>query len=194
MAVNEWGSHLVATPNLPSYIPNSFGGYTTHMTFQERFRNTMALWFGRIYNYFVHHPANQKLVDRYFPGKHNLNEILYNSSLMLTCSHVSTTEAVPISTSVVEVGGLHVVNKKLPGNVKEFLDSAIEGAIFFSLGSNIQSSSMPRETIQGIIAAFGKLKQKVLWKFENDNIENMPDNVMISKWFPQSDILGIKLL
>lgn len=36
---------------------------------------------------------------------------------------------------------------------------------------------------------FASLKQKVIWKFEDD-IPNLPSNVMISKWFPQNDILA----
>jgi glucuronosyltransferase len=30
----------------------------------------------------------------------------------------------------------------------------------------------------------------VLWKFEADDLPNKPDNVMISKWTPQSDLLA----
>lgn len=36
--------------------------------------------------------------------------------------------------------------------------------------------------------AFGRLKQKVIWKFEDDIV--MPANVLIGSWLPQSDILA----
>lgn len=36
------------------------------------------------------------------------------------------------------------------------------------------------------------MKQKVLWKFEDESLDNLkiPSNVLIRKWFPQSDILA----
>ena len=41
-----------------------------------------------------------------------------------------------------------------------------------------------------ILTAFSKLKQRVIWKFEKEDLPNIPENVLISKWLPQSDILG----
>lgn len=34
------------------------------------------------------------------------------------------------------------------------------------------------------------MKQKVLWKWEDENIPNLPANVRVAKWMPQSDILA----
>lgn len=38
--------------------------------------------------------------------------------------------------------------------------------------------------------AFSELPYKVLWKFEAEEMEGKPDNVKISKWLPQQDVLG----
>jgi len=54
----------------------------------------------------------------------------------------------------------------------------------------MKSTEMPKEKLKIILKAFGKLKQNVLWKFENDSIANLPSNVMIRKWMPQNDILA----
>lgn len=37
---------------------------------------------------------------------------------------------------------------------------------------------------------FASVPQRVLWKFEDDQLPEKPDNVFISKWFPQPDILA----
>lgn len=37
---------------------------------------------------------------------------------------------------------------------------------------------------------FRLLKQRVIWKFEEESIPNLPDNVLIRKWLPQTDILA----
>lgn len=49
---------------------------------------------------------------------------------------------------------------------------------------------MPKEKSKIFLNVFRKLKQRVLWKWEDDNMEDKPDNVMIGKWLPQNDILG----
>lgn len=41
------------------------------------------------------------------------------------------------------------------------------------------------------ISAFREIPQRILWKYESDNIKDLPNNVMINKWFPQRDIIGI---
>lgn len=74
-------------------------------------------------------------------------------------------------------------------DIKEFLDNATDGAIFFSLGSNARSSDLSPEKIEIFLKKFRGLKQKVLWKFETD-LPNLPDNVMIGQWLPQDDILA----
>ncbi len=42
------------------------------------------------------------------------------------------------------------------------------------------------------LSVFGKLKQRVLWKWETENMPDKPDNVKLVKWAPQQDILGHK--
>lgn len=37
---------------------------------------------------------------------------------------------------------------------------------------------------------FSELPYKILWKFEAEEMEGKPDNVKISKWLPQQDVLG----
>lgn len=51
---------------------------------------------------------------------------------------------------------------------------------------------MPHDKLMAFIETFRLLKQKVLWKFENETIQNLPSNVMIRKWLPQNDILAHK--
>lgn len=46
---------------------------------------------------------------------------------------------------------------------------------------------------QSFVEALGEISQKVLWKYESESLKELPKNVMINKWFPQRDILGIML-
>lgn len=40
------------------------------------------------------------------------------------------------------------------------------------------------------VDSFRRLKQRVIWKFEDGSIPNQPENVLIRKWLPQNDILA----
>ena len=62
--------------------------------------------------------------------------------------------------------------------------------ILFSLGSHIKSADLPQEKKQAILKAFSRLKEDIIWKFEDDTLKNVPKNVKIMKWVPQSDMLA----
>jgi hypothetical protein len=71
-----------------------------------------------------------------------------------------------------------------------FLDGAVDGFIYFSLGSNVRSDKLSAEKRQHFLDAFAALPQRVLWKWESDEMPGKPQNVMLGKWLPQTDILG----
>lgn len=46
-------------------------------------------------------------------------------------------------------------------------------------------------TVKIFLKAFAGLRQKVLWKFELADVgTQLPDNVRITPWAPQQDLLG----
>lgn len=52
-------------------------------------------------------------------------------------------------------------------------------------------SAMPDELLQAFIKVFTKLPQKIIMKWEIDELpSNMPINVMTTKWLPQQDLIG----
>jgi len=51
---------------------------------------------------------------------------------------------------------------------------------------------MPEETRQVFLKVFSRLKQRVLWKWESEMNDTIPENVKLSKWVPQQDVLGHK--
>ena len=112
-------------------------------------------------------------------------------SLVLINHHFSTSSIRPFVANMIEIGGIHVDElKELPNDVKEFLDNAKDGVIYFSMGSIIRGVDWPLEKREAFINVFGKLKQKVLWKYENDTLPGNPGNIMIASWLPQRDILA----
>lgn len=53
----------------------------------------------------------------------------------------------------------------------------------------IKADTLPAVKRQHLVNAFSSLKQKVLWKWENDTIPNKSENILIRKWMPQLEIL-----
>lgn len=59
------------------------------------------------------------------------------------------------------------------------------------MGSLLRGETFPVEKRQMFFNVFSKIPQKVLWKWEGDELPGKPSNVMTRKWMPQRDILGI---
>lgn len=48
---------------------------------------------------------------------------------------------------------------------------------------------MDTDLLNVFLGTFESLPYDVLWKFDDENIENVPSNVKVQKWFPQRDLL-----
>lgn len=56
----------------------------------------------------------------------------------------------------------------------------------------LRSAELPKPRRDAILKAFGRIKQRVIWKYEEDDdiLDKLPPNVRVQKWLPQNDILG----
>ncbi|XP_067631963.1 UDP-glucosyltransferase 2-like [Eurosta solidaginis] len=178
-----------------SYVPFNFMPFTDHMTFWERVENTyytLKFDLDREYRYF---PGMDELVKKYF-GHLSIDfpttsAMSRNLSAMLINNYTPLVLPGPKMENMVNVGGMHIYpNKSLPNDIQKFLDEAEHGAICFNLGTHVLAKELPQEKLQIFLDVFRNIKQRVLWKFENDSLlTNVPNNVMIKSWMPQNDIL-----
>ncbi|XP_017837392.1 UDP-glucuronosyltransferase 2B31 [Drosophila busckii] len=178
-----------------SVIPHLVLPHTDQMSFAQRAYNSYLSLYDAIMRRWYYLPKMQALAVKYFGESikgelPNVLQLERNISLMLINSHRSVDLPRPSMPGLISVGGAHIKPaKKLPANMQTFLDNAEHGVVYFSLGSYMKSTDMPPEKTAQLLQAFGKLKQQVLWKYENDSMQ-LPPNVMISKWMPQNDILA----
>jgi len=163
------------------------------MTFIQRVQNfvihCMEFLITNAVIYFVMKPLHKQ---HFPPDKYpSFEDAKRNVSLVLINSHFSQGTPTALVPGMIEFSGMHIKRQPdpLPQDIKQFLDGATDGAILFSMGSNIKSSQLSTEKRDAILRTFSKIKQKVLWKFEED-LPNKPANVMISKWLPQDDVLA----
>ncbi|KAH8248195.1 hypothetical protein KR038_004376 [Drosophila bunnanda] len=187
---------LVGNVSPLSYIPLVTAGLSDRMTFSERvinFVHTTISWL----NYrFFHMPEQEKMYAEAFPlasARVPLSELNRNFSLVLLNQHFALSFPRPYVPNMIQVGGLHISHKPapLPKDMEDFIQGAGEqGVIYFSLGSNVKSKDLPADRRELILKTFASLSQRVLWKFEDDQLPGKPPNVFLSKWFPQPDILA----
>ncbi|XP_063840631.1 UDP-glycosyltransferase UGT5-like isoform X5 [Scylla paramamosain] len=136
----------------------------------------------------VDHMFNE--ISAQFPDLPPLLDIERNQSLTLMNTHFTITTPVPLLPSQVEVGAMHCrPGEPLPQDLESWLTGAgSTGVIYFSLGSVLRGE-IPPEYLQFFLEAFQRLPQRVLWKYEGQ-LQGASDNVRISSWFPQQDILA----
>lgn len=183
---------MTGAPHPTSYVPNLFHSFTDKMDFWQRLVNTIIWKADEFFLYFRHFPRQRSLYEKYFPNVEiPFDQQRKNLSLLLNNNHIVTSTIRPGMPNIVDIGGVHVQPAKaLPKNFQDFLDSATDGAVLFSMGSMIQAVNWPEEKREAFVKAFGGLKEKVIWKYENETLPNKPDNVMIGSWIPQRDILA----
>lgn len=187
---SEWTNFFVGNPGPPSYVAHSGSGFTGMMGLKDRVSNLLCYIFDVVLREFYLYPRHDALMKKYFPKAPNLQDVIYNVSLVLLNSHPSYTESVPLVPNMIEIGGFHVTKEPLDVDLKTFLDQSKEGVVYFSMGSNLKSKNLSPEKLKIIMETFQKLPLKVLWKFEDENLSGQPDNVKIMKWLPQRGILG----
>ncbi|KAK8724694.1 hypothetical protein OTU49_011225, partial [Cherax quadricarinatus] len=176
----------------PAYVPNFMQDYPKPMNLWNRFCNTLAqIRLALYWRKWTIVPMVQKEISAQFPELPLLLDLERNVSLSLLNSHFSISTPLPLLPSQVEVGAMHCrPANPLPEELESWITGAgSSGVIYFSLGSLVRSSSLPVQYRDLFIQAFRRLPQRVIWKYEEE-LEDVPDNVMISKWLPQQDILA----
>ena len=56
--------------------------------------------------------------------------------------------------------------------------------------TGFEPKDVPRRFLVAVLTAFSRLRQKVIMRFDEKYLPFKPDNVLVSGWVPQQDILG----
>lgn len=177
-----------------SHVPHWTLPFLDDMTFLERNMNFIVSAYDWAVRTFAYLPTEEEYTRKYFGHLGplpSLNDILRNVSLSLVNQHRALAPPRPAMPSIINIGGAHIKPAKpLPKDLQTFLDEAKDGVIYFSLGTVVQSSKLPKDKLKAFLDSFKTLKQRVLWKFEDESLADIPSNVMVRKWMPQNDILA----
>ncbi|XP_055389901.1 UDP-glucosyltransferase 2-like [Condylostylus longicornis] len=187
---------FVGNPLEMSYIPSIFAELKTPLNFFDRVVNFLIIVYEKLRQYDLL-SQQEEVYREIFPpqkGYRSLNEMLRNVSVLFQATHFCNKLIKPMTVNTIEIGGIQVKEKSdpLPEDLKKFLDDAKDhGAIYFSLGTNVNSSDLDQSTINKMFNVFKKLPQNIIWKWEKDNIKpGKSSNILFRKWLPQNDILA----
>ncbi|XP_050522153.1 UDP-glucosyltransferase 2-like [Daktulosphaira vitifoliae] len=186
-----WSYNRIGGPDNPSYIPTIVTKAVGKMNFKQRVINTIYyIYFKIAWKIFSEWPADKFLKEIFGHNTPYINDIIYNTSMIFTNSHFSFDGARPLVPNMVEIGGIHIQPpKKIPRNILKFIEESPNGVMIFTFGSMVRVSTISKHILQIFKDVFSKLPIRVLWKYEKE-MPDKPDNVFISPWLPQRDILS----
>ncbi|PSN34576.1 hypothetical protein C0J52_18324 [Blattella germanica] len=177
----------------PSFITDCLLPYSSHMRFFERLQNTI-FWLWIRYQLYGHvFPTHEKIMRKHFGEETpSIHEAYDKMDLMMIGTSWVYNYPIPVVPQIINFHGLHIKtsNDLLPKDLQTFLDDAKDGVIYLSLGTNVFSDQLPEEKRHAFISAFSELPQRIVWKWESDYLPGKPENVKISKWLPQQDVLA----
>ncbi|XP_059478099.1 UDP-glycosyltransferase UGT5-like [Neocloeon triangulifer] len=185
-------SDLVLTDPSPlSFVPHPLLSLNSPMTFTDRLINALANTFWAVgYNFF--YLPKQETINKQIFGDDAPSVWDIEPAIILHNSHPVLSQPLPLMPNAIEVGGLHIQSKlrDLPEDMQEFIDDAENGVIYFSFGGSLKCSEMPPVFKNAFLEAFEELDQNVIWVYDGETLPGKPENVFISKWVPQQEILA----
>ncbi|KAK4872332.1 hypothetical protein RN001_014361 [Aquatica leii] len=183
-------------PTHPVLYPFYLLNKNEKLTLIERVASVVYDFALEMYIEWVSLPLQETILQKHFGQNYNLMESSKNVSLVFVNSDPIFDVIRPITPMLVPIGGdlMRLPSKLLQKDIQKLLDNAQEGFIYFSLGSNVNSKDMPQKTMNVILKTFEELPYTILWKYELEELPNKPNNVIISKWLPQLEVLKHKNL
>lgn len=185
-------NELIGNPSHILQYPTYMLRFDHPLTFSERLSSFIA-YFIQKHVFLQYNEHYYGIAKKYFgEDLPPLGEIMAKTSLIISNLNPVFSNLRPqVPANIVMGGGIHIQQAKpLPEDLKNYLDSASDGVVYFSLGSNVKSADIPPEKQKLILDALSELPFKVLWKFESEDLKGKPDNVKLVTWAPQQDVLS----
>lgn len=147
----EFFDHEMGSLTPLSHVSHVMLSYTDQMNFFQRWYNTMLTTYDLILRRFIHIPLQTKILNEHFghlDALPSIDQLRKNISIIFVNAHRSITYPRPHLPGIVYIGGAHVKPPNpLPSDLQTFLDESPQGVIYFSFGSVIKSSNMPKEKL-----------------------------------------------
>lgn len=174
-------------------VPNHEYDAPEAMSYPQRFMNYLYNFWEELLKEYQLTPAVDRAVRQIMPDIPYVGDLDKEARIVLLNSNPVIQYSQPAMPNVISVGGMQIRKpKELPDDLKVIVENAVNGAILFSLGTNVRSDMLGEKRIIEILTAMKQFpKYQFLWKFESDSMPiEVPKNVHIRKWMPQNDLLA----
>lgn len=182
-----------AMGNAANPISNPDTRFLDVVTFRERFH---AWKHHLLYNFYYKSKFDaiyDRIIRKFMPDvKLTSAELKESPDLLLINSHPAMGFVRPMVPKTVQLGFLHVRPPQPLEDEKlvEFIENSDKPIIYFNLGSSIKSSELQENYLKIFKSVFKSLPYNIIWKWEKDSMVDKPDNVFITPWVQQSDLLA----
>lgn len=184
---------FMGNPYSSAFYPGVLIDYAVLSNFWERLVNA---WTNLVIpGLFAYYTTTQTDIARKYLGEDipDIRELERRVPLALVNAHYTYQGVRPLTPAMKHVGGLHVKDtSEMPQDLKNWMDSAKAGVVYFTLGSLINIETLPEATIRDLYTSFAKLAPiKVLMKSADKTKlpPGMPSNMHVRSWMPQVPIL-----
>uniref|UniRef100_A0A0N5BJ88 glucuronosyltransferase n=1 Tax=Strongyloides papillosus TaxID=174720 RepID=A0A0N5BJ88_STREA len=165
------------------------------MTYSERFENWFLYYFGEAMFYFLKDKTTlqSEFDKKYGVGFYDSDNIIGDSSFLILNSNPFLDIPGPKTPKMIEVSGIGIKDPKPLDEYWNKILSLRNKTVLVSFGSVAKSIDMPGDIKNGLLETIIKLKDiTFIWKYEEpeDGTGKDIENLIISKWLPQSDLLN----
>ncbi|MFH4979014.1 hypothetical protein AB6A40_005723 [Gnathostoma spinigerum] len=192
-------SNLLAIPMPVSYVPSIEGSdMGDKPSYFQRFNNFIQHLVSLYVYYWGRMEVTKKFRQRFGMEFPDVGDIARDSALILVASDEFVDFPRPITHNTIYIGGFSLGQPKpVDPPFSEWMLQGKRGIVLISFGSVISIDQLPRPFIMNIIRAFAEFPEfHFIVKVDNVTEEyrrmvfGMP-HIHLTKWAPQSDLLGM---
>ncbi|VVC35878.1 UDP-glucuronosyl/UDP-glucosyltransferase [Cinara cedri] len=191
--VHTWYHHTFGSHMNPAHVSTYHAPFAVPGNFVQRMANAYDYLYSHVVFRWVDREATA-IGRKYFGADApDADTLMRDTSLVFVNGHRTVDLAKPLLPNFVDIGGIHLTRPEpLPRDIEQFIDGSPNGVIYFTFGSTMKMETAPERLQNAFVEALREIPQRVLWKYENPNLSNLPKNVLVNKWFPQRSILEHK--
>ncbi|CCD67627.2 UDP-glucuronosyltransferase [Caenorhabditis elegans] len=188
-------SDILGQPIAPSYVPGTQSFFNDRMTMKERLLNFIQFYYGR-FTFANILDQEYEMAKDILGIQRSWREVLPEASFIFS-NHIPVLDfPSPTFDKIIPIGGFTVKTNEKSLKIDKKWDAILnirKKNVLISFGSNAKSKDMPEEYKKTLLRVFSSMPDTTfIWKYEdpNVNIAKNLDNVFISSWLPQNELLA----